>query len=391
MVSDVCVPCAGKFSPFHGFSRMMSQHANVRDGGTSVDGVSRAGLNKLVGSSYQEGMRKPARNGNPGDLDSPGACKLARHFLKARWRDPDDQEDCMVLQQMFSIMQRHEVDHCIAVLRDFSQWRPGPAGRGGDRASGVRGSSEAGLDAVDAVLRNVRQRIEASRSEHDCSHAGDDDDEDDDCDDDMSTRSTVVASAPASYRHSPPAPPVDKVQAIKGLIDDIRNRSICFPHNSVGINVGQAHVLSQLQSHRSSPQWPPNRTDLLSAAPCTKSTSSVDLLNSLFRQVAAQQACQPTLHAPVPTTFTLPQLFSPTSITRASTVHFSAPARNDIDYASSARVQALCAAACIQSEQRAKLIQPFGSVQMPDNLTLPPLKNLTMLPSISQILMNADR
>jgi len=37
---------------------MMPQHALARDGGTGVEGVSRGRLNKLVGQSFQEGMRK---------------------------------------------------------------------------------------------------------------------------------------------------------------------------------------------------------------------------------------------------------------------------------------------------------------------------------------------
>ena len=37
---------------------MLPQHASVRDGGTGVDGISRAGLNKIVGNTFNEGMRK---------------------------------------------------------------------------------------------------------------------------------------------------------------------------------------------------------------------------------------------------------------------------------------------------------------------------------------------
>jgi hypothetical protein len=234
----------GKFSPYHGFCRMLSQHASVRDGGTSVDGVSRAALNKMVGLQFSEGMRKPARNGNPGDLDS-GALKLSRHFLRARWRDPDDQEDLMVLQQMFTVMSPQEVEQSVRILRDFTKWRPGPAGRGGDRA--VRTASQAGLEEV---LRNVQQRIAASMAEADrlalaC-------DEDDDLDDDnLSMRSTVVgapvrastskpegptreanraAAGKQARAHEPerasPAAPVDKVTAMQGLIHELRCKNM---------------------------------------------------------------------------------------------------------------------------------------------------------------------
>eukprot|EP00961_Rhodomonas_salina_P155778 2097518-Rhodomonas_salina.1 len=81
------------FSPFYGFSRIYPQHTNLQDGGTSLDGISRAGVNKVVGRLYQEGMRKPSRNGNPGDLIMADAHKLARHFLKLRWRNPDQAAD----------------------------------------------------------------------------------------------------------------------------------------------------------------------------------------------------------------------------------------------------------------------------------------------------------
>jgi hypothetical protein len=259
---------------------MMSQHANVKDGGTSVDGVSRAGLNKLLGTYFLEGMRKPSRNGNPGDLDSPCASKLARHFLKVRWRNPDEPEDCMVLQQMFSVMQPNEVQICIAVLREFTKWRPGPAGRGGDRAN-VRTASDAGADPVDAVLRTVRQRIEeASPPSGRCAASVDDGTDEDDCDDDMSMRSTVV-NAPVATRPSLPHP-VDKVQAMQSLIDDIRRRTLggsCAPTAATSSASGGA---------RSSHAWTSSAGNTV-VSPSIAGASSADLLESIFRQVASQQ------------------------------------------------------------------------------------------------------
>jgi hypothetical protein len=276
---DQILPKNGKFSPFHGFCRMMSQHANVKDGGTSVDGVSRAGLNKLLGTYFLEGMRKPSRNGNPGDLDSPCASKLARHFLKVRWRDPDEPKDCMVLQKMFSIMQPNEVQSCIAVLREFTKWRPGPAGRGG-RAN-VRTASDAGTDPVDAVLRTVRQRIEkASPPSGHCAASVDDGTDEDDCDDDMSMRSTVV-NAPAATRPSLPHP-VDKVQAMQSLIDDIRRRTLggsCAP---------TAATISASGGARSLHAWTSSAGNTV-VSPSVAGASSADLLESIFRQVASQQ------------------------------------------------------------------------------------------------------
>lgn len=388
----LCDCRAGKFSPFHGFIRMMSQHANVRDGGTSVDGVSRACLNKLVGLYYQEGMRKPARNGNPGDLD-PGSCRLARHFLKARWRDPDDQEDLMVLQQIFSVMQRHEVDNCIAVLREFSKWRPGPAGRGGDRFN-VRPSSDAGMDAVDAVLRNVRRRIEASRATVERSFAAEEDQNDDDCDDDtVSMRSTVVQGPTwkPKVQMSEPAAPVDKVQALHGLIQEIRkcntswaNHSKPQPHTGLSTTGSSGHM--DIQSSMASRQ---------------KSISSADLLHTLFRQVASQQA-QATALTATPT----PSPFDTTSSTAISSGHAVAvssaiasrttsttPTRDDIMHASSARVQLhLCAPfpsdvakSAQSSEDRPSSL---SSLKLPSSdLTLPPLKHV--LPPLKHVLLHA--
>jgi hypothetical protein len=52
------IPLSGTYSPYDGFCDMMPQHALARDGGTGVEGVSRGRLNKLVGQSFQEGMRK---------------------------------------------------------------------------------------------------------------------------------------------------------------------------------------------------------------------------------------------------------------------------------------------------------------------------------------------
>ena len=69
------------FSPFHAFSRIFKEHAAMRDGGVAVNGVSRAALNKIVGRHFQEGMRKPSRNGGAGEVQSADAHKLARPFL----------------------------------------------------------------------------------------------------------------------------------------------------------------------------------------------------------------------------------------------------------------------------------------------------------------------
>jgi len=143
----------GAFSPFHGFSKMLSEHADIRVGGSSVDGVSRAGLTKIVGTHFAEGMRKPSRNGNPGELESVAAHRLARHFLRARWRNPDDAEDMRVMEPFFRNLTPPQFHLCVSVLREFMQWRPGPAGRSRDRdaVSQQGGASKHRGDVVEAI------------------------------------------------------------------------------------------------------------------------------------------------------------------------------------------------------------------------------------------------
>ena len=79
-------------------------------------------------------MRKPSRNGNPGGLQSRAAHQLARHFLKCRWRNPDDADDFKVIEPFFKGMDTSQVDLCVSVLREFRQWHPGPAGRNRDQS-----------------------------------------------------------------------------------------------------------------------------------------------------------------------------------------------------------------------------------------------------------------
>jgi hypothetical protein len=118
------------FSPFHAFSRIFKEHASIRDGGVAINGVSRAALNKIVGRHFQEGMRKPSRNGGAGEVQSADAHKLARHFLHARWRNPDNMDDRLVLNSILHVLSRAEAENCIAVLREVQQFKAGPAGRG---------------------------------------------------------------------------------------------------------------------------------------------------------------------------------------------------------------------------------------------------------------------
>jgi hypothetical protein len=107
--------------------------------------VSRAAFNKICLEYFEEGMRKPARNGNPGSLESDLAVQR-RHFLRGRWRDPAVSVDMVALKNLWSTMTAEQESASYAMLKDFSRWKPGPAGRGGERLSRKRGSEDGESD-----------------------------------------------------------------------------------------------------------------------------------------------------------------------------------------------------------------------------------------------------
>jgi len=85
-------------------------------------------------------MRKPARNGNPGALES-NLAQQRRHFLRGRWLDPADGEDMEMLNALLSEMSAEQSAAATDLLVDFSRWKPGPAGRGGERVCRKRSAS----------------------------------------------------------------------------------------------------------------------------------------------------------------------------------------------------------------------------------------------------------
>ena len=121
------------------------QFAKKKDGGAATDGVSRAAFNKICLEYFEEGMRKPARNGNPGSLES-GLAQQRRHFLRGRWRDPAVPHDLVALKNLWASMTPEQVAASQDLLEDFSRWKPGPAGRGGERLSRKRGSEDTGSE-----------------------------------------------------------------------------------------------------------------------------------------------------------------------------------------------------------------------------------------------------
>ena len=121
--------------------RVRTQYAKKKDGGAATDGVSRAAFNKICLEYFEEGMRKPARNGNPGSLES-GLAVQRRHFLRGRWRDLAIPADVAALKALWVNMTPEQESASRALLDDFSRWKPGPAGRGGERFSRKRGSED---------------------------------------------------------------------------------------------------------------------------------------------------------------------------------------------------------------------------------------------------------
>ena len=382
----------------------MPQHANVRDGGTSVHGISRAYFNKLVGMYYREGMRKPAQNGNPGKLELSSS-SITRHFLGARWRDPDDQNDVMVLQQMFAAMRRHEVDNCVAVLREFCissqcsvlslkfrKWRlrgeggsASPAGCGGDRFN-VRPAQVAGLDTVDVVPR--KRRFEANRAEDERWFATDDNDGCDDDDSSVSMRSTVVRapiSRPNTLRHrGEPSEPVDKVQALHGPYKLIQ----AIGENNIGSAAWSSHGESGVHP--------------ASSTASSHSLSSAALLSNLFRQVAEQTThvsafkTQSVLSSqakvlPLMVSATGPSLASlqaftsipatkyhlPACVANGRPFHGITPSRDDVMYSSSGDMQQVRAKNfCGGQSASAPLAESLLSSIKMSSSTLPPFKHV---------------
>ena len=124
---------------------MFVQFSKKKDGGAATDGVSRAAFNKICLEYFEEGMRKPARNGNPGALET-GLAQQRRHFLRGRWRDAEVPADLVELKALWDGMTPEQSGASRALLEDFSRWKPGPAGRGGERLSRKRGSEDGESD-----------------------------------------------------------------------------------------------------------------------------------------------------------------------------------------------------------------------------------------------------
>jgi len=397
---DDILPKNGAFSPFYGFSRIYPQHTNLQDGGTSLDGISRAGVNKVVGRLYQEGMRKPSRNGNPGDLIMADAHKLARHFLKLRWRNPDQAADLVVLQQAWNEMQPQQVVESVRVLRLLCQWKPGPAGRGGDRGS--RRSAAMEMESDESNVRRKMSDGSAQRIIKTCTDAEDDTD-------DLSDRSTVVGSDISPRAHNTNRPdPLSASLPLRAAADHhtsgwasalAATPYACSLSGSSGSGVARSAGPPDASSSSSSAlnnrlssqglllqlaqqvrHHAANTSSSSSSAPSHQqhNTSSISSSNIKGPMTAAQFLCSSHWGSQPPSNSFASTLLSPSS---------SAPA-----LASAPPASEMLARAQQQQQQQSQQKQQQQQQQerrKGDRLTLPPLSISTALPPLSQVLEQA--
>jgi hypothetical protein len=72
-----------------------------------------------------------------------------RHFLRGRWVDPTDSEDMGYFNSLQRQLTPQQAVDAEKVLVDFSRWKPGPAGRGGERVCRKRDSISEGMSDED--------------------------------------------------------------------------------------------------------------------------------------------------------------------------------------------------------------------------------------------------
>ena len=181
----------------------------------------------------------------------------------------------MVLHPMLTTMQQPEVERCLAVLREFtklsgagSAWRPRLAVPGGERAMDALLESQ----SRDSIPRNVRPRIEASLT----------------VDKTMSMRSTIAAYQRSMMMRQlvaiPEQPsalvaPSDRVSQLQILIDRIG-----ASHRHMTAATAQSTTAGMmLPSLGCEPSA--SGSNMYNA----ENLSSAELLDILYRRIAAQQ------------------------------------------------------------------------------------------------------
>ena len=82
-------------------------------------------------------------------LFSGAVAQQRRHFLRGRWVDPTDSEDMGYFNSLQRQLTPQQAVDAEKVLVDFSRWKPGPAGRGGERVCRKRDSISDGMSDED--------------------------------------------------------------------------------------------------------------------------------------------------------------------------------------------------------------------------------------------------
>jgi hypothetical protein len=195
--------------------------------------------------------------------------KLARHFLKARWRNPDNEEDMALIEPFLCSLQPQEAATCKAMLNVCSKWRPGPAGRGGDRALKTCGAKRSSPDAAaHEGVRRVRHKHLSSSGT-----SGTDDESEDE--DDLSMHDTVVASARRAIMPLP-APPNALSSATTMLWPGLSAPELRHEPRAASIQASHAHAHAPAGLDCCQPAHTPP-----AAAPVGMQMSASDILQCL--------------------------------------------------------------------------------------------------------------
>lgn len=89
-----------------------------------------------------------------------------RHFLRGRWLDPAETEDEDVVNALLSQMTTEQSAAATDLLVDFSRWKPGPAGRGGERVCRKRSGSPGDSYDEDSDVEQTPQGGSKRRAVH---------------------------------------------------------------------------------------------------------------------------------------------------------------------------------------------------------------------------------
>ena len=91
-----------------------------------------------------------------------------RHFLRGRWIDPAEPEDGEAFLALKAKLTPSQAVEAKKLLVDFSRWKPGPAGRGGERTCRKRDSEseESEEESENEQVPNNKRRMIGSQGGH---------------------------------------------------------------------------------------------------------------------------------------------------------------------------------------------------------------------------------